>query len=64
MPGDPKECRQRAAHCIELANAAKSENDKRRMMELAATWVRLADELDRAQTIIAENIALYNKTTA
>ena len=45
MPGDPKECRQRAAHCIELANAAKSENDKRRMMELAATWVRLADEV-------------------
>ena len=52
MPGDPKECRQHAEHCIQLANAMKNELDKGRMLNIASTWLKLADELERAKTLI------------
>jgi hypothetical protein len=51
MPGDPKKCRKRAERCIELANASNNANDRRKLTDLAATWVRLADKLERAETI-------------
>lgn len=55
MPGDPKECREHAANCVEMANSSKSENDARRLIELAATWDKLAADLERAQAIIEEH---------
>lgn len=55
MPGDPKECRKHAARCVELANASTSEVTKSKFMGLANTWLKLAEELERAKTIIEES---------
>ena len=57
MPGDPKQCRQHAEHCVQLANTMKNEIDRGRMLNIASTWLKLADELERAKTIINESIS-------
>jgi hypothetical protein len=54
MIGDPKTCRRNARCCLELANATMHENLKRELIELTATWTRLADELDRIQVMMDE----------
>jgi hypothetical protein len=51
MSGNPIKCRQRAARCMELANASKNANDRRKLTDLAASWGRLADKLERAQSM-------------
>jgi hypothetical protein len=56
MPGDAREYRRRAARCVALANASKIETDKRRLMALAATWARLADNLERSQATLADGM--------
>lgn len=54
MPGDPKECRERAKHCAELAVAASSVLARQRFDELARTWLRLAVDLERSQALLDE----------
>jgi hypothetical protein len=54
MPGDPRECRQHAARCAELAVEAKTEPLKAHFLTLSKTWEGLANELERTQSIIAE----------
>ena len=46
MPGDPKECRDNAKDCLELAAKAQSRLAKERWEELAQTWLRLATSLE------------------
>jgi hypothetical protein len=55
MPGDARECRRRAAHCVALANATKIETETQRLMALAATWARLADKIERSEAIVADS---------
>ena len=52
MPGDPKECRQRALNCLLLAKDATSEEARRTFLSLANTWTGLAAELEDAQALI------------
>jgi hypothetical protein len=52
MPGDPKECRQHAANCMQLAGSATSPNLRRSFIELANHWNNIAAELDDAQSLI------------
>ena len=54
MPGDPKECRQHALNCVQLAKTAVSPEARDRFAHLARTWIRLAEELDRMQAVLAE----------
>jgi hypothetical protein len=45
MPGDPKECREHAKRCLDLASEAPiSSLARARFEELARTWIRLARE--------------------
>jgi hypothetical protein len=60
MPGDARECRRRAARCVALANASKIETDKQRLMALAATWARLADNLERSQATLSDGLKLQD----
>lgn len=46
MPANPKECRLRAATCVELAKKMKHENLKRSLIGIATNWVKLAEELE------------------
>jgi hypothetical protein len=52
MPGDPKECRQHAACCAELARLASTPEARDKFLSLQITWIRLALELDQARALI------------
>jgi hypothetical protein len=52
MPGDPKECRQHAQNCRDIAAAAMSAMAKARFEELARTWTRLANDLEHAKALV------------
>jgi hypothetical protein len=52
MPGDPKECRQHAERCAELAGLASTPEGRETFLSLQMTWSRLAAELDRAGALI------------
>ena len=47
MPGDPKECRQHALNCVRLAQTATTPQSREQFANLAQTWVRLAEDLER-----------------
>ena len=56
MPGDPKECRQHALNCVHLAKTAEVRGSKRPLCaSCAKTWIRLAEELERIQAVLAED---------
>ena len=52
MPGDPKECRQHAERCAELARLAITPEARDTFRSLQMTWIRLAMELDQARAVI------------
>jgi hypothetical protein len=52
MPGDPKECRQHALRCLELAKTASSPQVKSKFLDLANTWNRLAADLEETQALM------------
>jgi hypothetical protein len=52
MPGDPKECRQHAECCGELARLATTPQARETFLSLQMTWIRLAMELDQARALI------------
>jgi hypothetical protein len=55
MPGDPKECREHAKHCLELAShAPPSSLTRARFEDLAQTWLRLARDLDHSKALLEQ----------
>jgi hypothetical protein len=52
MPGDPKECRQRALNCMLLAKEAMTAQSKQTFQSLAQSWTRLAAELEDANAFL------------
>ena len=61
MPGDPRECRQRAMRCLQLAADASNESVKEKFVSLAATWQSLANQLEATQALI-EQVDIPEKT--
>ena len=59
MPGDPKECRQRALKCMLEAKAAKTPETREHFAKLARSWIKLAEELERMQALLAEVDEFY-----
>jgi hypothetical protein len=53
MPGDPKECRQHALNCVRLAQTSSSQQARDQFANLARTWIRLADEIERTEAFLA-----------
>jgi hypothetical protein len=58
MQGNSKDCREHAAHYVAHANSTRDLNLRRTLMDLASTWARLAEELERTETVTDEN-AVY-----
>jgi len=54
MPGNAHECREQAKCCLELAKSAPSLIAKIRFEGLAHSWLRLAEDLERAQTLLKQ----------
>jgi hypothetical protein len=52
MPGDPKECRQRALACVRLAQTSTIPELRDHFASLARTWIRLADDLERTLAVL------------
>jgi hypothetical protein len=52
MPGNPEECRRHALTCVRLAQTSASPQARERFANLARTWIRLADELERTLAFI------------
>ena len=56
MPGDPKECRQRALTCVRLAQTSQYPHARDTFANLAKTWLKLADDLERNQALLGEQL--------
>ena len=54
MPFNPKECRQHAARCAEMAVAAHTPQLRGRFLELSKNWEKLAIQLENAFARVAE----------
>jgi hypothetical protein len=61
MPGDPKQCREHAARCAELAVAARTPQLKATFLGLSKNWEKLAIQLENAFAQVAESEALGSK---
>ena len=51
MPSDPKECRQRATRCTELAEKTTDPELKAVLKSLVERWLKLAADLEHAQAL-------------
>ena len=51
MPGDPRQCRLNAARCLALAKRVRKPEARQVFTEMAATWKRLAAEMECDQTL-------------
>jgi hypothetical protein len=52
MSGDPKECREHARRCLERARSATSLALVAKFESLAHSWLRLAEDLERAEALV------------
>jgi hypothetical protein len=51
MPGDPKECRNHALNCLQIAEASANTEITRTFVDLSHSWTRLALDLESAQAL-------------
>ena len=58
MIGDPRECREHAQQCLELAASAKALITALRFEGLAHSWLRLAEDIEQAQTLLERDTEL------
>jgi hypothetical protein len=54
VPGDPSECRKQAENCLRLARVAPMSVLSAHFEELAQRWLRVADDLERAEAYLAK----------
>ena len=52
MPGDPRECREHARHCAEIAASASTPLVRENFLALAETWSRLARDLETSKALL------------
>jgi hypothetical protein len=54
MPGGPKECREHAKTCLRMAGNARTERARKTFEQLAEQWLRLANDLEAAASVLKE----------
>jgi hypothetical protein len=52
MPGNPRECRENAKRCLELAKAAGTRTSRENFEELAQTWMALATDYEATNALL------------
>jgi hypothetical protein len=55
MFDDPREYRQNAWRCAELAHTAKTPELKQTLLDLSKAWLKLAVEVDRGHVLLDKN---------
>jgi hypothetical protein len=53
MPGNPKECRENAKQCLELASVARTQAGRERFEGLAQKWMAMANDYEVANLLLA-----------
>ena len=61
-PGDPKECRQYAARCRELADQTNDPLLQKAYLDVAQSWSKLADELESSNSGSTIEIICHSRT--
>ena len=51
-PGDPRECRLRAAECFRMAEQATSAQGRIEFNDFAKVWLRLAAEFEKDSALL------------
>jgi hypothetical protein len=54
MRGDPKQCRENALRCADLAHTAKSPKLSMLLVDLSKNWMKMADELEQSQRLVED----------
>jgi hypothetical protein len=54
MPGNPKECREHAKRCLQLAQETKNPVLKESLTDIAGQWTRLATDLEVTTLLLDE----------
>ena len=54
MPGNPKECRERAKRCLQLAHETPNPVLKDSLTDIARQWTRLATDLEATRLLLDE----------
>jgi hypothetical protein len=52
VPGNPKECREHAKRCTQLAEETKNPAVRESLLAVASTWMRLAADLEATQRLL------------
>jgi hypothetical protein len=52
MPGDPKQCREHAKKCADMASKATNPQHKQLLTNLAQSWTKIALELERSLALM------------
>lgn len=55
MPGSPRECREHASECMELARKAKTPEHRQLLTNLAQGWINFATEIERTQAHLSQH---------
>jgi hypothetical protein len=62
MPGDPKQCRLHALHCVEMAATVKTAQLKATFLDLSKSWVRLAESLEQNHAVMDKDDVDFKKS--
>jgi hypothetical protein len=54
MPGNPRECRDNARFCLELAEGSRTQTERERFESLAQRWLVLATDYEATNLLLAE----------
>jgi hypothetical protein len=54
MPGNPKECREHAKRCLQLANETTNPVLKGSLTDIGRQWTRLATDLEATKLLLDE----------
>ena len=52
MPGDPKECREHAKRCFQLAEETANPSLKESLTDIAQKWISLASDLEATKRLL------------
>jgi hypothetical protein len=57
-----KRCQDQADECLRLMQSAQSETEARLLKSLSQSWVRIANQIDRYQSLVSSSKARTDKS--
>jgi hypothetical protein len=57
-----KRCQDRADECLRLMQSAQTETEARLLKSLSQSWIRIANQIDRYQSLVSSSKARTGKS--